>query len=149
MDGARRLNLVPATGRWCVVRWNRDRFCGPLSSDGVFPKGQIGPVATFATQDEARAAAAKFDTRLRDTIDIPTPIGVLHFSATVYSHYDGSTRVSYDDGDLDQAQQSVWTERGRAAEGRDANYIKVELDCRPTDALAPFAPPGADLSPRK
>lgn len=141
------LSLASSTeNRWCLVRWSRGKFCGPLSlSDGGppgsslgFPGGRVGPILRFATPEEAAGMTAG-ERSLPDTTDVPTPMDVLRFAAVEHSYYDGSDRILAE-GVFEICQLMVYARRGQIAGQRGSNYLRIDLDCAPLEEIKKYKP---------
>lgn len=111
-------------------------FCGPLAISEFpggrigmgFPRGRIGKIKLFDTHE----AAAEWVEQKGDhiSIDVPTPVDCLHFSCVEHSHWDGSNKVLYGDGDIRWAFAAYFIRRGMLAEDED-RYAEIEVKCLP------------------
>lgn len=113
-------------------------FCGPLTviepfpGDPLnrtlgFPRGEVGEISIFASFEEAVARVQEKGDWI--SIDVPTPIEALHFSAVDYYHYDGSLKVLYDGGDYERAFGEVKYRLGQL--GAESVRHRVNVECAP------------------
>jgi hypothetical protein len=110
-------NNEPATFGWPLQWLEKDNTGGPLgwSKDGA--------VAFF---DEKEAHEIAKTSNYKIATDKPVHISKIEWVVRVYSHYDGSSIITYTGNDYIQAEKELAL--GLLIQQRNANlYIKVEL----------------------
>ncbi len=132
-------------GPWCIVRFHRGRFLGPLSPYRSFPEGEIADVMWFGSETEASASLESEPCMLPETEDRVMAAEELHFSTHYHCFYDGESGTVYDGGSFIGATAAKWMKLGQLASmhSRMESY-KVTLGCRlagPEQVSAEYVPP--------